>query len=189
MKKKFLAGLATGLFVIGITSICQAVPVTWTSNGHQYEVISSPSISWESARVTAQAMGNGWDLATITSLDEQNFITSLIGPVPVTGSFVEYAIGGQYLNGSWGWVTPEAFGFTYWGVGEPNGNISEPYLALDSRYQSGNWGWNDYPGGTASYVTGFVAERHTDPVPEPATMLLFGTGIAGLAAVGRRKRS
>jgi hypothetical protein len=27
------------------------------------------------------------------------------------------------------------------------------------------------------------------PVPEPATILLFGTGIAGLAAVGRRKIS
>jgi uncharacterized membrane protein len=27
------------------------------------------------------------------------------------------------------------------------------------------------------------------PVPEPATMLLFGIGIAGLAAVGRRKRN
>ena len=26
------------------------------------------------------------------------------------------------------------------------------------------------------------------PIPEPATMLLFGTGLMGLAAVGRRKR-
>ncbi len=42
-------------------------------------------------------------------------------------------------------------------------------------------------GGATNYlveVTGNAA-----PIPEPATMLLFGTGLAGLAAVSRRRKS
>jgi len=34
-----------------------------------------------------------------------------------------------------------------------------------------------------------ISVTSSSPVPEPTTMLLFGTGIAGLAAAGRRKRS
>jgi len=39
---------------------------------------------------------------------------------------------------------------------------------------------------TASYD--FQAQQ-VDPIPEPTSMLLFGTGLAGLAAVRRRGRA
>jgi len=35
----------------------------------------------------------------------------------------------------------------------------------------------------------FSFDATTSPVPEPATMLLFGTGLAGLAAVARRRKT
>lgn len=39
-----------------------------------------------------------------------------------------------------------------------------------------------------SEIQVYGANGSNAPVPEPATILLFGTGLAGLAAVGRRKR-
>lgn len=163
-----------------------AAPSTWISNGHQYEVIASPSTSWDDARTAAMGLGSGWDLATITSLGEQNFITSLIGPA--NGNLIEYYIGGTYSAGAWGWVTNEAFSFTYWGGGEPNCNACEPHIALDGRYNFPNWGWNDYTGAGSTFVAGYVVE-HTAPVPEPETyaMMLAGLGLLGFAA--RRKRA
>ena len=185
MKKILLAGLAMGLLSICMTSLCLATPTTWSYNGHTYEVVTSQSISWDAARTSAQAKGTGWDLATITSLNEQNFITSLIGPP--NGSLIEYYIGGWYTNGAWGWITNEPFVFTYWWAGEPNGNAYEPRIALDGRYGT-NWGWNDYTGAGASFVAGYVAELHTTPAPEPGTLLLLGSGLVGLGLWGKKRK-
>ena len=166
-----------------------AAPSTWSGNGHQYEIILAPSTSWSAARTSALSLGSGWDLATITSMDEQNFITSLIGPSQNT--LVEYYIGGTYASGNWGWVTNEAFSFTYWGSGEPNGNQSEPYIALDGRMNVPNWGWNDYTGAGSSFIAGYVVEQHAAPVPEPETyaMMLAGLGLLGVFAKRRKQKA
>ena len=44
--------------------------------------------------------------------------------------------------------------------------------------------------GNPNSLGGFIdsVSLNTSPVPEPATMLLFGTGLAGLAGVTRRKK-
>ena len=83
-------------------------------------------------------------------------------------------------TGFWGYGYPlkAADNKSFVGVGEYHGTIrfNGTYQVISFMDSSENWH------GLTVGVSPSAA-----PVPEPATMLLFGTGLAGLAAVGRRK--
>ena len=149
---------------------------------HEYRMVPLPGATWDQARAHAKALGDGWDLATITSQPEQNRINDLLGPPPTGGTF-QYWVGGFQQTGegvtepggNWKWINGEGRfwdsmeipgQFQCWGndtngpnVGlQPdNAGIEPPqnHLSLDNRY---GWCWDDNDKDLYA-ILGYVAER------------------------------
>ncbi len=131
---------------------------TWTgSNGNMYLVVDFPGQDWGSASVDLFEFMPGFHLATITSAEEQFFVTNLVmynspgelwlGALQVPWDEPDAAAG-------WTWVTGEPWSYTNWASGEPNDAGvpgSEQQLALEFG------AWND-EGSALGAIGGYLAE-------------------------------
>jgi hypothetical protein len=120
--------------------------------GHYYK-LSTESTTWFNAKARAEELG-GY-LACITSAAENSFVFN-----SVAGTSQAY-LGGtdEEVEGTWKWISGEAWSYTAWGPGEPNNVNNEDHL----HYRT-DGAWNDVPG-TSSYR--YVIEWDTDPNGPP----------------------
>lgn len=181
------------LLTLVLSSVSSAAITEWSvaegGNGHLYEVISVPgSISWANARDAAISLGG--DLATITSVEENDFLFELCMTSDVTSGFSgggwQVWLGGFQPEGSpepdgnWQWVTGEPFVYTNWYAPNPSNSGSFGPVGEDRLTISYLNGWNDIYNNHA-YMSTYIVET----VPEPGTLILICGGCFFLR--GKRK--
>jgi hypothetical protein len=184
MIKRFLVSLTIGFLMLGMVGAASAA------------IIETVHLDFES--------GDTWD-GTITFNDGYDVMIDANGKLNSSGELFQYTwmrayyildLGQATYPNDWNsdgynndWVMKGSYPefSKYLGlswekdISVSNGSIH--FKLLGDPYYSGLQ--DSLSPGFSDLLTGWSVKN---PVPEPATMLLFGTGLAGFAAIGRRKR-
>lgn len=173
MKRIIVLVMGVLLFYLYSPVISFAFPVYNPENGHYYEAIGG-NFDWYRAKTMAEeSVFNGMygHLATITSHEENMWLWFNLG------TDVSYYLLGaidENMNGDWKWITGEEWGpYINWSAGEPS-NPSENVLEFWNNGQ-----WNDIHSSEGAFHHGYIVEYEPvyGKVSEPATVILFSTGI------------
>ncbi|MFX0183436.1 MAG: lectin-like protein [Candidatus Hodarchaeota archaeon] len=115
--------------------------------GHEYKLFTSMKI-WSDAKADCEAQGG--HLVTITSFEENDFVSTLAGSNDIWIGLTD-----ELNEGDWQWITGEMCNFTNWNSGEPNdAGAGEDYVEMLS-----DGSWNDAgPPGTPGESYYYVCE-------------------------------
>ncbi len=246
MKKKLLIGLATGVFLVGITTMINAATIFLDGNFAQSDWSQTVNTYGAGGTQTVSQQSSGGNPGNYLYVnDTVNHAPSAGTWSGVWGTFLkDGAIYDPSLSGAVGTINyaEDAIMFSGFGEGQASylviqqaGNLYFNYPYFTTNY--GNWTHlnrngltaNDFglfdtvtfdvnfslnpnfsssgsimafgfgrANSTSNGANGYtilggidnwqVTINPSQPVPEPATMLLFGTGIAGLAGSRLRRR-